>query len=129
MDTARRACGRGIALIYSRHSTTTGVTVMSNLSDLLAKRVALEQQIVEAQRSQKAEAIAQIRALMAEHGLSMADLGLRAGAAPPRKMAVAKVPPKYRHPSTGDTWSGRGLQPNWLKAALNDGARLDDFKL
>ncbi|MEO7244680.1 MAG: H-NS histone family protein [Rubrivivax sp.] len=95
----------------------------------MAKKAALEQQIVEAQRSQRADAIAQIRALMAEHGLSLADLGQRAGAASPRKAAVAKVPPKYRHPSTGDTWSGRGLQPNWLKAALNGGARLDDFKL
>jgi DNA-binding protein H-NS len=95
----------------------------------LEQKAALEQQIVEAQRSQKAEAIAQIRALMAEHGLSLADLGHRLGTSAPRKTAVAKVPPKFRHPSTGETWSGRGLQPNWLKASLNDGARLDEFKV
>ena len=39
------------------------------------------------------------------------------------------MPPKYRNTKTGETWSGRGLQPNWLKAALAGGARLDDFKL
>ena len=31
------------------------------------------------------------------------------------------------HPSTGATWSGRGLQPAWLKAALANGRRLSDF--
>jgi DNA-binding protein H-NS len=106
---------------------------MSNLSDLLAQRAALEQQIVEAQRAQRADAIAQIKALMTEHGLTLADLGVRPGAAVAsgtRKPAsAAKVPPKYRHPATGETWSGRGLQPNWLKAALAAGAKIDDFKV
>jgi DNA-binding protein H-NS len=39
------------------------------------------------------------------------------------------VPAKYRDPATGDSWSGRGLQPKWLKAALTSGRRIDDFKL
>ena len=100
---------------------------MSNLSELLAQKAALEQQIVEAQRAQRAQAIAQIKSLMAEHGLTLADLGTRPAAAPRR--AAAKVAPKFRHPQTGDTWSGRGLQPNWLKAALAEGRRLEDFKV
>ena len=29
-----------------------------------------------------------------------------------------KVAAKYRNASTGESWSGRGLQPRWLKAAL-----------
>jgi DNA-binding protein H-NS len=101
---------------------------MSNLSDLLAQKAALEQQILEAQREQRAQAIAQIRTLMAEYGLTLADLGTRAAAAP-RRAAGAKVAAKYRHPATGDTWSGRGLQPNWLKTALAGGARLEDFRV
>lgn len=100
---------------------------MANLNELLAQKAALEQQIVEAQRSQKAEAIAQVKSLMAEHGLTLADLGSRSLAAPRR--TANKVAAKYRNAATGDTWSGRGLQPNWLKAALADGARLDDFKV
>ena len=100
---------------------------MSNLSELLAQKAALEQQIIEAQRAQRAQAIAQVKSLMAEHGLTLADLGTRAPAAP--RKASAKVAPKYRHPQTGDTWSGRGLQPNWLKAALSAGAQLEDFKV
>ncbi|MDY0747338.1 ParB/RepB/Spo0J family partition protein [Paucibacter sp. R3-3] len=34
---------------------------------------------------------------------------------------------KYRNAATGETWSGRGLQPAWLKAAIAAGARLEDF--
>ena len=103
---------------------------MTNLTELLAQKAALEQQIVEAQRNQRAQAIAQVKALMAEHGLTLADIGTRAAAAPRKPGASGgKVAPKYRHPSTGETWSGRGLQPNWLKAALAGGATLDEFKV
>lgn len=103
---------------------------MSNLSELLAQKAALEQQILDAQREQRAQAIAQVRTLMAEYGLTLADLGSRAATAPRKASGTGgKVAAKYRNTSTGDTWSGRGLQPNWLKAALANGARLEDFKV
>lgn len=34
---------------------------------------------------------------------------------------------KYRYALTGETWSGRGLQPAWLKAALASGRKLEEF--
>lgn len=49
------------------------------------------------------------------------------------KRAAAKAPKskppaaRYRNAATGETWTGRGLQPAWLKAALAAGARLADF--
>ena len=101
---------------------------MASLSDLLAQRAALEKQIIETQRSERSEAIAQVRALMAQHGLSLADIGSKSAAAPPRA-AAGKVAAKYRDAATGQTWSGRGLQPNWLKAALASGRPLSDFRL
>jgi DNA-binding protein H-NS len=39
----------------------------------------------------------------------------------------AKVPPKYRHPATGETWSGRGGVAGWLAAELKAGKNLEDF--
>jgi DNA-binding protein H-NS len=104
---------------------------MSNLADLIAQKAALEQQIAEARREARAGAIAQIKALMAEHGLTLGDLGGKAPAATPAGGARkgGKVPPKYRDPATGTTWSGRGLQPKWLKAALANGRKLSDFAL
>nr|WP_316644537.1 ParB/RepB/Spo0J family partition protein [uncultured Roseateles sp.] len=34
---------------------------------------------------------------------------------------------QYRNAKTGETWSGRGLQPKWLKVAIAGGAKLSDF--
>jgi ParB/RepB/Spo0J family partition protein len=34
---------------------------------------------------------------------------------------------KYRNAATGETWSGRGLQPKWLKVAMEQGKALADF--
>lgn len=36
---------------------------------------------------------------------------------------------KYRDPMTGSTWTGRGLKPAWLRAALEQGKTLADFEL
>lgn len=99
---------------------------MTTVSELLAQKAAIEQQIAEAQRAERAGAVAKVRALMAEHGLTLADLSSKA--ATPRRSG-AKVAPKYRDAATGDTWSGRGLQPRWLKQALASGKKISDFAL
>jgi DNA-binding protein H-NS len=100
---------------------------MATLSELLAQKAELERQIADTQRAERADAIAQVRHLMSQHGLDMADITGRTGAAP--RGLTAKVAPKFRDPATGQTWSGRGLQPNWLKAAMSSGKPLSDFAL
>jgi DNA-binding protein H-NS len=37
-----------------------------------------------------------------------------------------KVAPKYKGPH-GEMWSGRGLKPRWLTAAISEGKQLNDF--
>jgi len=97
---------------------------MASLTELLAQRAALEQQIATTQREERQKAIAQIKTLMSEYGLTAADLNSR----PARKAgAGGKVAAKFRNKATGETWSGRGLQPRWLKAALAAGKKLGDF--
>jgi DNA-binding protein H-NS len=101
------------------------------LSELLAQKAALEQQIAEVQREQRSEAIGKVKALMAEYGLTLTDLGTKA-AVPSTKRAggpTGKVAAKYRNPASGDTWSGRGLKPKWLAAALAEGKSLADFTI
>jgi DNA-binding protein H-NS len=98
---------------------------MAKLTDLLAQKAALDKQIADAQREERSGAIAQIKALMAEHGLSAPDLNSRAPKA--RTTSGGKVAAKYRNKATGETWSGRGLQPRWLKAALASGKKIADF--
>ena len=105
---------------------------MSKLKDLLDRRAELDREIEETRRSAKSDAIAKVRALMSENDLSLADISARSPT--PRgsgqaKTTGTKVAAKYRNEATGDSWSGRGLQPKWLKAALAAGRKIEDFAL
>ncbi len=86
---------------------------MATVQELIAQKEALERQIVEAQRQAKADGIAKIRALMTEHGLTVAHLseGRASGKSTGKGQ---KVSPKYRDPDTGKTWTGRGVAPKWI---------------
>jgi len=48
--------------------------------------------------------------------------GRKAAPAPKRQVA-----PKYRHPQTGETWSGRGKAPRWLAAEESAGNSRETF--
>jgi DNA-binding protein H-NS len=110
---------------------------MASYQDLIAQKAALEKQqaelekqISETLRAERSGVVAQIKTLMAEHGITVADLT----SSKPSKVASSsspaagrKVAAKYRDTATGQAWSGRGLQPKWLKAALATGKTLADF--
>lgn len=110
-----------------------------SLSELIAQREALarqqaelEKSIAEAQASTKRDVVAQIKALMADHGLTISDLaseskGRGKGKSSEHGNAGNKVAPKYRDSATGATWTGRGLKPNWLRSALEEGRSLEEF--
>jgi DNA-binding protein H-NS len=99
---------------------------MATLQELLSQKEELERQIELTKKRERADAIAKVRGLMSEYGLTLADLSTkpagRTAAKPGRKVAV-----KYRDKVTGESWSGRGLQPKWLKAALASGRRIEEF--
>ncbi len=38
-----------------------------------------------------------------------------------------KVAAKYKHPKTGQTWSGRGSTPVWIREAESAGTKRDSF--
>ena len=99
---------------------------MASLQDLLAQKEALDQQIEETKKKERGDAIEKIRTLMSEYGLTVADLSPR-GPSKAKTGTGKKVAAKYRNAATGDSWSGRGLQPKWLKAALASGRKLSDF--
>jgi len=84
---------------------------MSSYKDLLAQREQLDKQIKEAIALEKADGIAKAKAIIDQYGLSAADLFSRKAGG---KSAGGKVAPKYRNPSTGETWTGRGKAPKWI---------------
>ena len=104
---------------------------MANLADLIAQKAALEKQIAEARREarcrrHRTDQVADGRARPDAWPISAASHRHRR-----RRVSKSrkgrKVPAKYRDPATGTSWSGRGLQPKWLKAALANGRKLSDF--
>ena len=38
-----------------------------------------------------------------------------------------KIAPKYRHPRTGETWTGRGSTPRWLRELESAGTKRELF--
>jgi DNA-binding protein H-NS len=100
---------------------------MSTLQQLLDQKAALEKQIETTRKQAKSEAIAQVKSLMNEYGLTAADLAGKSAGKSVSAVKGSKVAAKFRNAATGDSWSGRGLQPKWLKAALASGRKLQDF--
>jgi DNA-binding protein H-NS len=101
---------------------------MSQLQSLLEQQAALQQEIERLRRDEKAKAVAQVKAVMTEYGLTTADL--EPGKSSKHGVASGtKVAPKYRDPETGNTWTGRGLMPKWLKARVDAGQKVEAFAI
>ena len=72
--------------------------------------------------SQRAEALKkQLASLGADYGES------RRGRKTRKSLAGRKVAPKYRDPKSGMTWAGRGARPVWMREAMKQGKKPDDF--
>lgn len=93
---------------------------MSQYAELKAQIAKLQAQADEARRNEVANVIAEIKEKIAEFGLSAGDLGYAEGARRGRPPKKAPLPPKYRDPKTGATWSGRGKPPRWIVGKNRD---------
>jgi len=90
---------------------------MATLKELIAKKSALEKQIVEARHREAKEAIGNVRAIVAEFDLTVSDVFPKQGVKARRGGrggSSAPAPARYRDPATGQTWSGRGRAPKWI---------------
>jgi DNA-binding protein H-NS len=122
--------------------------VAKTYSDMQKQIQALQAKAAELRKKEAEEVIARIKEAIAEYQLTASDLGLGAKRRPktkaasvvPRKKSAAqaktskrgrtlgKVPVKYRDKS-GNTWTGRGNQPVWLREAIKGGAKLESFRV
>ncbi|WP_323121800.1 H-NS histone family protein [Burkholderia alba] len=71
----------------------------------------------EAKKKERAAALAAIKELVGEHGISELEL-LRAGGF--LKEKKKRLPAKYYDPSSGKSWSGQGACPKWLEGKNRD---------
>jgi DNA-binding protein H-NS len=79
---------------------------------LLAQRAELEKQIAEVRKSELADAVASVRDIVSKFDLQYSDVF---GGRAPRSQQKSVIPPKYRNPATGQTWTGRGKPPKWIQ--------------
>lgn len=98
---------------------------MPSYKELQAQIEALKQQAEAQRKAEIASVIADIRAKMEEYGITLADLSTRRGSS----ARGSSVAPKYRHPQTGETWSGRGKMPRWLQSAVDAGQSKESFRI
>ena len=91
---------------------------MASYKELLAQQQALAVQIEEARKRELADAIARVHEIVAEYGLTAEDIF--SGRKPTKRSTGSKVPPKYRNPLTGQTWTGRGKAPKWIEGKDRD---------
>ena len=103
---------------------------MATLEQIQArmKKLQVQAEALIARRAQAA--LDQIREIMLKHGLTTEDIEAKAKARRERVKAASgrvangkvkaaatkgKLPPKYRDPKTGATWSGHARPPAWIK--------------
>lgn len=98
---------------------------MSTYKELLAQRDELEKRIAEMRKAETADAIQKAKALIAQFELTAEDIF----SAPSRKnksSSSSPVAPKYRNPETGETWTGRGKPPLWIRDKDREQFKISD---
>ena len=86
---------------------------MSTYKDLQAQIMKLQEQAASLHKAEKDAAIASIKEQMQSLGITVNDLG-QTGSTKKDGKQRSSVAAKFRHPETGQTWSGRGRQPLWI---------------
>lgn len=106
---------------------------MATYLELKAQAEQLLAQAEQMKAQETRDVIADIKAKIANYGLTAEDLGLARGnsAGRPRQAKAQKssAPVKYRGPN-GETWGGgRGRKPQWVVDALAKGKNIEDFRV
>jgi DNA-binding protein H-NS len=99
---------------------------MSTYAEIQAQIQRLQKEAEEVRLKELNDVISEIKAKIAHYNLSASDLGLK-GARRGRRAAASSAA-KYRGPN-GETWSGFGRQPQWLKDAVAAGKSKEQFAI
>ena len=113
---------------------------MATYKELQEQAARLLEQAEQQRKTEMGEALQSIVKTMKDFDISLEEVfdHLRDSGFQPSAAAKArsirtkgktgvKVAPKYRNPSTGDTWTGRGRSPAWIKEAEEKGKSRDKF--
>ncbi|MEW5786904.1 MAG: H-NS histone family protein [Pseudomonadota bacterium] len=98
---------------------------MASYQEILSQIEDLKAQAQEARKQEIAGALAEIKRLMAEFGISVEDIGGKSSKMRTRSVGTAK----YRDPASGKTWTGRGRRPAWVVDLEAQGKSLESCKI
>lgn len=101
---------------------------MASYLELKAQAEKLLQQAEEVRKQEVAAVVAEIKGKIAQYGITAKDLGFAGGASAGKKAASEGAAAKFKGPN-GELWSGMGRQPQWLKDALSNGRKKEDFAI
>lgn len=78
------------------------------------------------EKTRRAECLAELKAVAKKHGFALDEFtGGKAA-----KTKGPKGAAKFANPDdASQTWTGRGRQPNWVKAAMAAGKSMDDMAI
>ena len=102
---------------------------MSSYQEILSQIEDLKRKAEDVRQQEMAGAIAEIKRLMAQFGVTSEDLGLTGRAGAVKGKIRGTVAAKYRDPISGKTWTGRGRRPGWVLDLEGQGKSLDDCRV
>lgn len=96
--------------------------------ELEALRADVDEAIVQRRKSERHDALAAAQKAAAEYGFSLDELtGKKSGRGAAK---ASSAEPKYINPENpGQTWTGKGRQPNWFKAAIEAGKSAEQMEI
>jgi len=102
--------------------------VSTNFQELIRQANELFAEAEKLRKTERAAAIADIRETCRQHGITLQDLGGVKGPKGPKPAAKPAGAPRFRGPQ-GETWSGRGPRPGWLRALLAAGESAETYRV
>lgn len=97
--------------------------------ELKAELERIQAKMAEVRDAERGQQIASIREVIADFDIQPAELfgGDVLRSIPRNIVKRGSRPPKFRHPETGETWSGQGATPHWFTNALAAGMKREDM--
>ena len=111
---------------------------MSNLIDIQLQIEKLQKQAAQIKAKEFHKTVAEIRKKMEAFGITVKDIqspgkskiktsaSSRSAKSAGKKITGASVAAKFKGPD-GQSWTGRGLTPRWLKTLIDSGHAKEEF--
>jgi DNA-binding protein H-NS len=106
---------------------------MPTIAELQAQMAAIQKQIDGQKAAGKKQAIAEVIAKMEEFEISVEEIEASRTKSKGKVKSTEKAAPEEKKPKIvkyrmgENTWSGRGLKPNWVKQLEQNGGKLNDY--